>query len=99
MAEFEETIRVEIYDRTYNLRSAEEENYTRQLAKAVDAAMRTIAEQTQMVDSLNVAVLAALHYADRYERLKRRYDKLNGAVTEKTDRIRRALEAASSGAA
>ena len=94
MANHGQTIRVEIYDRVYHVRSTEEEKYTRQLAKGVDATMRSIAEKTQTVDSLRVAVLAALHYADRYERLKERYEKLNGMVSEKSAKIREALDAA-----
>lgn len=94
MADHGQTVRVEIYDRVYHLQSSADEKYTRQLAKSVDAAMRTISEQTQTVESLRVAVLAALHYADRYERLKERYEKLNGAVSEKSAKIQRALDAA-----
>lgn len=90
-----QTIRVEIYDRVYQLRSTADEKYTRRLAKSLDSTMRTIAESTQTVESLRLAVLAALHYADRYEQLKERYDKLNGALSEKSARIQQALEAAS----
>jgi cell division protein ZapA (FtsZ GTPase activity inhibitor) len=86
------TIRVEIFDRTYQLSSAADENYTRQLAKSVDDAMHRIAEKTETVESLRVAVLAALHFADRYERLKERYDKLNGLISEKSARLREALD-------
>ncbi len=94
LADSAQTIRVEIYDRVYNVRSAADEKYTRQLAKSVDAAMRSVAETTQTVDSLRVAVLTALHFADRYERLKERYEKLNGLVSEKSSKIREALDAA-----
>ena len=87
-------IRVEIYDRVYHLRSAAEEKYTRQLAKSVDATMRCIAEKTQTVDSLRLAVLSALHFADQYERLKERYEKLNKMVSEKSLEFRQALDAA-----
>ena len=86
------TIRVEIFDRAYQLSSAADEKYTRQLAKAVDDAMHNIAEKTETVESLRVAVLAALHFADRYERLKERYDKLNGLISEKSARLREALD-------
>jgi len=86
-------IRVEIYDRVYHLRSAAEEKYTRQLAKSVDAAMRSIAEKTQTIDSLRLAVLAALHFADQCEQLKQRYEKLNEAVSEKSLELRQALDA------
>src|SRR5581483_9466180 len=73
----EQTFRVEIYDRVYEVRSPAEERYTKQLAKSVDGVMRSVAEKSHTVDSLRLAVLAALHFADRYERLKERYDKLN----------------------
>ena len=87
-------IRVDIYDRAYHLRSAEDERYTRQLANLVDTTMRALAEKTQTVDSLRLAVLAALHFADQYERLKGRYEKMNEMVSEKSARFREALEAA-----
>ncbi len=86
------TIRVEIFDRAYQLNSAADEKYTRQLAKAVDNAMHTIAEKTETVESLRVAVLAALHFADRYERLKERYDELNGMILERSRRLHQALD-------
>ena len=86
------TIRVEIFDRTYQLSSAADEQYTRQLAKAVDDAMHRIAEKTETVESLRVAVLTALYFADRYERLQERYDKLNGLISEKSARLREALD-------
>ena len=94
MTDHESKIQVEIYDRVYHLQSSVEDSYTRRLAQTVDSTMRTIADQTQTIDTLRVAVLTALHYADRYERLRERYEKLNGAVTEKTARIQRVLEAA-----
>ncbi len=89
-----QTIRVEIYDRQYHIHSTADEKYTRQLAKSVDAAMRSVAEKTHTVESLRVAVLTALHFADRYERLNERFEKLSGMVSEKSSKIREALDAA-----
>lgn len=94
MTDHGQGIRVEIFDRVYHLRSAAQEEYTRQLAKSVDAAMRSIAEKTQTVESLRLAVLTALHFADQYERLKEQYEKLNGMISEKTLKFREALDAA-----
>jgi cell division protein ZapA len=88
------TIRVEIFDRAYQLSSAADEKYTRHLAKSVDDAMHNIAEKTETVESLRVAVLAALHFADRYERLKERFDRLNGLISEKSALLREALDSA-----
>ena len=44
-------IRVEIYDQSYNLRGSDPD-YIFKLAEYVDFKMRTLAQQTQTVDSL-----------------------------------------------
>lgn len=87
-------IRVEIYDSVYQLRSEEEEAYTRQLAQSVDTIMRVIAQKTQTYDSLRLAVLAAMHFADESERSKQRYEALRAAVSEKSIAFGEALDRA-----
>jgi cell division protein ZapA len=64
------TIRVEIYNQTYNIRSDGDTEYIVQLAEFVDSRMREISSGTLTVDSLKVAILAALHIADELHRLK-----------------------------
>ncbi len=54
---------VSIYDQTYHLRG-QDPNHIRQLADLVDSKMRAVASQGRTVDSLRVAVLAALNLAD-----------------------------------
>jgi cell division protein ZapA len=56
-------VTVEIYDQTYHL-SGQDTEHIRRLAELVDARMRTVAAQGHTVDSLRVAVLAALNLAD-----------------------------------
>src|SRR5579859_1241550 len=56
-------VTVEIYDQTYHL-SGEDSEHIRKLAAQVDAKMRAVAAQGRTVDSLRVAVLAALNLAD-----------------------------------
>src|SRR5215210_6838933 len=68
------TIRVEIYNQTYNIRSDGDSEYISQLAEFVDSRMREISSGTLTVDSLKVAILAALHIADELHRLKRLHD-------------------------
>src|SRR5947209_9196705 len=68
------TIRVEIYNQTYNIRSDGDSEYIAQLAEFVDARMREISSGTLTVDSLKVAILAALHIADELHRLKRLHE-------------------------
>jgi cell division protein ZapA len=56
-------ITVEIYDQTYHL-AGQDTQHIRDLAARVDGKMRAVAAQGRTVDSLRVAVLAALNLAD-----------------------------------
>ena len=67
------SVRVEIYDQTYQLRGSDPE-YIGKLADYVDTKMRLVAQQASTVDSLRVAVLAALNIADEYLMLKSKQD-------------------------
>jgi cell division protein ZapA len=94
VAKSQDGIRVEIYDQDYNIKGELDSNYIQKLAKFVDWKMRTVAAQTHTVDSLRVAVLAALNIADEYHQLKTKYDATAkqidekvGECTEKLDRI------------
>ena len=87
------SVRVEIFDQGYNLRGTDPE-YIRRLAEFVDSKMRLIAEQTSTVDSLRLAVLAALNIADEYHVLKRKYDAVASDIAQKTNRLSGALEEA-----
>jgi cell division protein ZapA len=59
---------VSIYDQTYHLRG-QDPNHIRQLADLVDSKMRAVAAQGRTVDSLRVAVLAALNLADEVSQI------------------------------
>ena len=67
------SVRVEIFDQAYNLRGSDAD-YIIRLAEYVDAKMRAVAEQTNTIDTVRLAVLAALNIADEYHLLKRRSD-------------------------
>ena len=56
-------VTVSIYDQTYHLRG-QNADHIRRLADLVDSKMRAVASQGRTVDSLRVAVLAALNLAD-----------------------------------
>jgi cell division protein ZapA len=58
-----EYVTVEIYDQTYHL-SGYDAVHIRELSARVDSTMRAVAAQGRTVDSLRVAVLAALNLAD-----------------------------------
>jgi cell division protein ZapA len=76
------SIRVEIYDQQYNLKGSDAA-YVLKLAEYVDLKMRALAEQTNTVDSLRLAVLAALNIADEFHVLKRRYDNVASEYHER----------------
>jgi len=82
-----EYISVDIYDQTYHLRG-ENPEYIRRLAEIVDAKMRAVASHGKTVDSLRVAVLAALNIADELATLEQRYNALTGATDETRNSIR-----------
>ena len=85
------SVRVEIYDQAYNLRGSDPQ-YIFKLAEFVDTKMRAVAEQTQTVDSLRLAVLAALNIADEYMVLKRKYEELASEYKQRADHLAGALD-------
>jgi cell division protein ZapA len=74
-------VTVDIYDQTYRLRG-QDPAYIQQLAEVVDTKMRAVAAQGKSVDSLRVAVLAALNIADELASLEQRYNTLIGTEKE-----------------
>ena len=74
-----ESIVVDIYDQTYHLRGTDPK-YQQQLAALVDAKMRAVTQQGTTVDSLRVAVLAALNIADELVTQQQRHDAMSGSV-------------------
>lgn len=71
------SVRVEIFDQAYNLRGSDAE-YIIKLADYVDSKMRAVAEQTNTIDTVRLAVLAALNIADEFHLLRR---KLEGSTS------------------
>jgi cell division protein ZapA len=78
------TIRVEIYNQTYNIRSDGDSEYITELAEFVDNRMREISSGTLTVDSLKVAILAALHIADELHRLKRLHEQADSQLASRS---------------
>jgi cell division protein ZapA len=84
-------VRVEIYDQTYHLRGSDPE-YIAQLASYVDTKMRLIGQQASTVDSLRLAVLAALNIADELHVLRRKYDGVAGDYNARAGQLAGALD-------
>jgi cell division protein ZapA len=63
-------VKVEIYGQSYTMAGELDEAYVQKLARYVDEKMRAVAEATQTVDSVRVAVLAAVALADELHTLR-----------------------------
>jgi cell division protein ZapA len=74
-----QAVSVDIYDQVYNLRGTDSA-YIERLAAIVDAKMRAVSAQGNTVDSLRVAVLAALNIADELCTARQRHDNLAGSL-------------------
>jgi cell division protein ZapA len=85
------SVRVEIFDQAYNLRGSDPE-YILKLAEYVDSKMRAVAEQTHTVDTVRLAVLAALNIADEYHLLKRKGDSGGAEFRQRTQHLAHALD-------
>lgn len=80
-------VTVEIYDQPYHLRG-EDPAYIEGLANLVDTKMRAVAAQGTTVDSLRVAVLAAINIADEFMTLQSRHRALAGSVNQAETTLR-----------
>lgn len=70
-----ESVRVNIFNKTYSLRSNSGGEHIRRVAQLVDERMQVISSQLATHDIAKVAVLAALNIADEMQSLKDRYEK------------------------
>jgi cell division protein ZapA len=85
------SVRVEIFDQVYNLRGSDAA-YIMKLAEYVDGKMRAVSEQTATVDSVRLAVLAALNIADEYHLLKRRLENPSAEAQQRASKLSSALD-------
>jgi cell division protein ZapA len=81
------SVSVDIYDQTYHLR-AHDPAYIEKLAATVDSKMRAVSASGTTVDSLRVAVLAALNIADELLRLQEQWRQLHGTASETQTTLR-----------
>ncbi len=88
------SIQVSIYDQSYRISGELDEAYVEQLARYVDEKMRAVAEATKTVDSVRVAVLAALNIADELHALRQRESAANAELRERVTRCVRLVEQA-----
>src|SRR5438046_736237 len=78
------TIKVEIYDQAYTVRSDGDPQYLKELAEYVDLRMREISSGTLTVDSRKVAILAALYIADELHQLQKIHDQADEQLASRS---------------
>ena len=92
MKKLDQGVRVEIYDQSYDIRGKLDPVYLETLARFVDGKMKSITDKGEVVDSLRVAVLAALNIADDYFQLKAEHETQTTRVNRKANQINDALD-------
>jgi len=100
MAEKPKLVHVEIFGQTYAVKAGDDPAYVEKLAAFVDGEMKGVSRASGAVDSLRVAVLAALNLADECHRLRREADearsasRVGSAADERVARLAKTLGAA-----
>ncbi len=83
--------RVKIFNQTYDMR-ADDSDYVERLAHLVDERMLEISQLTPTVDSLKVAILAALNIADELLAVQEKLGRLETGIDEQNARLASCLE-------
>jgi cell division protein ZapA len=89
-----ERMKIEIYGQTYFMQGDLDQAYVEDLARYVDEKMTAVAEATHTVDTVRVAVLAALAICDELHALRRSQQDMRGALRDRTERCLNLVERA-----
>ena len=73
-------VRVKIYDREYALRTTGDPERLQAACIGLDKRMREVAGSTGTVDTLKLAILAALSFADELQEVQEELQKLDESV-------------------
>ena len=92
MQDIDDKVEVEIYGQSYSLKGEGNREYINRLASYVDKKMKEVTQRTPTVDSLKVAILAALNIADEYLQIQDKDDDYVGQIAEKTEALAEMLE-------
>lgn len=94
MAEKAGFVQVEIFGQSYSVKAGEDPSYVERLAAFVDEQMKDVSRASGAVDSVRIAVLAALNLADECWQLRRELERARSAKGQATttvpdERVRR----------
>jgi cell division protein ZapA len=84
--------KVVIYNQTYTLRSTHDSEYIQELAEHVNRRMNEIAHATMTVDSLRVAILAAIQITDELYQSKREMKETEEEIADRSAKYAELLD-------
>jgi len=87
-------VKVEIYGQSYTLSGELDEAYVQKLARYVDEKMTAVASATHAVDSVRIAVLAAMAIADELHTRQNETGHRDDALRERAQQCLNILERA-----
>jgi cell division protein ZapA len=87
-------VHVDIFGQTYTVRAGTDAGYVEKLAAYVDSQMTEVSRSAGAVDSVRVAVLAALNIADECFQLRAQEGEAERRAQAKAEVLARALGAA-----
>jgi cell division protein ZapA len=94
MADKPSLVHVQIFGQTYAVKAGADAGYVEKLAAFVDEQMTEVSRSSGAVDSVRVAVLAALNIADECMRLREQAGKSGEGLTARAAALARELGAA-----
>ena len=84
--------KIQIYGKTYNLKSSSGEIATKEVADYVDSKMHELSEIRSKTPTLDLAVLAALNIAQELMELQKQTDATTKEIEDKIGNLLAALE-------
>ncbi len=88
----ERYVEIRVFGQTYTVKTDEEEDYVREVARYVNEKMEDVLKRTRSVSTLNVAILTALNIADDLLRERDRRIALLKAVETKSRNLVEEIE-------
>ncbi len=85
-------VSVEIMGQNLTVASDENDEWVKSVAGAVDERIRKLRANGNTVSSVNIAILAALNFADELEHLKREHQELIDRITAMKERLIDAID-------
>lgn len=82
-----ESVQVEIFGQTYNLKVANDRDYIVKIASFIDTRMKEIQKNTGTSDGYRIAILTALNITDELHRLRSQHDDLKRTSYASLDRL------------